>query len=103
MGPEEAAAAAVGIVIEEFDFGRSDDEGIGGLLVVEPIGADATRVVALVRPGTAPALRETFAAWVVGRVTRFVTGGPEVDGWQRRESDGAWQTWARLVDLPPLD
>jgi hypothetical protein len=46
--------------------------------------------------------RAQLLAGAVERVERLREHGPEPDSWQLRESDGAWQLWLRLVELPPL-
>jgi hypothetical protein len=86
-------------LIGEKDLGTFIDPEVYGFVLVEP-GEEATRVVALVRPGTDPGTRLTFAEWAADRFARFAEHGPEPDGWQHRRSDGAWQLWAREVFLP---
>lgn len=57
---------------------------------------------AAIRPGLEANRRATFAEWAESRFQRFLEHGPEPDGWQKR-SDGAWQLWARGVQLPTFD
>lgn len=91
-----------GITIGEFDFGREDEPDVSGFAMIEELPESSSRIVLLVRPGTASEIRAMFAEWAEQRLARFFEHGPEPDGWQRR-SDGAWQLWTRLVELPPLD
>lgn len=81
---------------------RDDEPDVNGLLVMRPDG-DAAIVNALIRPGLDEPARAVFAEWVEQRIDRFFEHGPEPDGWQKRTSDGGWQLWARLVQMPSLD
>lgn len=82
---------------------RDDEPSVNGLLVMRPDAAGGAVVNALIRPGLDPVERELFAEWVEQRIDRFFEHGPEPDGWQKRTSDGGWQMWARLVQMPSLD
>jgi hypothetical protein len=92
-----------GLYIEEEDFRAVARPGVGGFVLIEPLDDGAHRIVLLVLPGTAPDARARFADWALSRIQRFLEHGPEPDGWQRRQSDGGWQLWAREVEFPPLD
>jgi hypothetical protein len=41
--------------------------------------------------------------WAVERLDRLAEWGPEPDGWQLRKTDGVYQLWGRLVELPHID
>jgi hypothetical protein len=99
---EESRLLALGVVIDEFDFGREDEPDVSGLLLLEEVPG-GLGVTALVRPRLSSEPRRTFAEWTLQHIERFIEHGPEPDGWQLRQSDGRWQLWARLVELPPLD
>lgn len=92
---------AQGWPIEEEDFGREDEPLVAGCALLREVG-DGVMVRLVVRPGLEGELRVTFAEWAQQKILRFAEHGPEPDGWQRR-SDGDWQLWARLVQLPSLD
>jgi hypothetical protein len=104
-GAAEAQLNKLGLRIEEFEFGRHDEPDVNGFASLEWSDLDHTTYMArlFVRPGTSASDREGFAAWCLGAVDRWVTSGPEVDGWQRRESDAGWQLWCRQVMLPSMD
>lgn len=87
--------------LEEPDFGDLVDPEVGGFILLEPL-EDATRYVALIRPGLAEWQLRMFAEWAESRFARFIEHGPEPDGWQKRESDSGWQLWGRLVEMPRL-
>jgi hypothetical protein len=99
MGQAEQQLAAMGILLEEEDFGRKDEPDVGGCILAEPVEG-GTRVRAVVRPGLSGEFREMFAEWAASRFARFNEHGPEPDGWQKRTSDNAWQLWARLRQMP---
>ncbi|MGW0251067.1 hypothetical protein ACWDYH_31005 [Nocardia goodfellowii] len=92
---------ALGISLEETDFGREDEPDVGGCLLVEAF-EQGMKVMVAVRPGLVGGDRETYAEWAESRLRRFAEHGPEPDGWQKR-SDGRWQLWARQQQLPSLD
>jgi hypothetical protein len=98
----EQRLAAAGIPLEEEDFGREDEPDVGGCTLAEPV-AGGTRVKAVIRPGLAGEPRAMLAEWAESRFQRFTEHGPEPDGWQKRTSDGAWQLWARLHEMPSPD
>nr|WP_181393174.1 hypothetical protein [Streptomyces rochei] len=90
--------------LEEVDFGREDEPDVGGCLLARQVPT-GVQVRIVIRPGLAGDDRDTFAAWALQLVERFIEHGPEgpqADGWQKR-SDGDWQLWGRVHDLPPLD
>ncbi|WP_434740766.1 hypothetical protein [Micromonospora sp. SH-82] len=92
-----------GLFLDEgTDLGRHDEPDIGGYLVLVPDESGAV-VNAIVRRGVEAEFRAMFAEWVEQRIDRFFEHGPEPDGWKRRSSDGGWQLWARLVELPQFD
>jgi hypothetical protein len=101
----EAQLAEIGLRIDEFDFGREDEPDVIGLVTVEWLDLDHKEYMArmLIRPGTPADRRASFARWCRDMILRWVSSGPEVDGWQRRESDAGWQLWCRLRYLPSLD
>lgn len=98
----EARLAAMGVTIEEHDFGREDEPDVVGVFVIESETESALDIWLAVRPQSPPDRRAMFAEWAESRLQRFIEHGPEPDGWQRR-SDGGWQLWARRVEMPPLD
>jgi hypothetical protein len=57
----------------------------------------------LVRPGTEPEDRESFAEWALGLFTRFYESGPDGDGWGVFGPDGPWQLWATKQWMPEID
>ena len=75
---------------------------LAGLLALVPVEDGGAFVHAVIRPGLEEDRRALFAGWVEEKIDRFFEHGPEPDGWQRRQSDGGWQLWARQVQLPPL-
>ncbi|MET7752588.1 hypothetical protein [Micromonospora sp. NPDC005367] len=93
----------------EVDFSEWDelagvvvDQDVHGCLIVEQHPDGMGRVGLLYRPGLPVDVLRMLGEWALQRVGRFLEHGPEPDGWQRR-SDGAWQLWGRLVDLPEPD
>jgi hypothetical protein len=101
----EAQLNRIGLQIEESDFDRDDEPDVIGFVKVEWLTLDHSKYTAtiFVRPGTNPSERATFATWVRDVIARWVEHGPEVDAWQRRESDAGWQLWARRTCLPAVD
>lgn len=101
----EAQLNQVGLEIEEFDFGREDELDITGFIMVKWLDLDHEKYTATigVRPGTGPEDRAAFATWARDVLARWLEHGPDVDGWQRRESDAGWQLWARRHYFPSLD
>jgi hypothetical protein len=101
----ETQLSKLGLRIEEFNFGREDEPDVIGFAAVQWLDLDHSRYLAhlLVRPGTSAEDRAAFAAWCCDAVSRWVSSGSEVDGWQRRESDAGWQLWCRKVTLPSID
>ncbi|MBC9730550.1 MULTISPECIES: hypothetical protein [Streptomyces] len=98
MDSAEARLAAMGWPVEEEDFGRADEPDVQGCLLIEEVeGGVRARIV--VRPGLQGDVRKSFAEWAESRLQRFMEHGPEPDGWQKR-SDGGWQMWARLHQMP---
>ncbi|MFD3640697.1 hypothetical protein [Streptomyces griseus] len=89
-----------GWLIEEMDFGREDDPDVIGCAVLEEVQG-GTSGTFLIRPGLDDENRTRFAEWITQRVGRYFEHGPEPDGWQKR-SDGGWQLWVRLVEMPPI-
>lgn len=102
MSEPEQRLLQRGLAIEEGDLGRSDEPDVVGYVVLRPSDGGAT-VHAMVVPGLSDDRRAGFAGWLEGRIDRFFEHGPEPDGWQRRQSDGDWQVWAREVQLPSLE
>lgn len=100
MGAEERLGA-LGVPFEEIDFGANVDADVRGCLLVRQVGEGLMMKVAI-RPGLVGPARETFAHWAESRLQRFAEHGPEPDGWQKR-SDGDWQLWGRLRQMPNLD
>ncbi|MFF0487798.1 hypothetical protein ACFYTQ_02120 [Nocardia sp. NPDC004068] len=92
---------ALGVPLEETDFGREDEPDIGGCLLVRQVDGGLMMKVAI-RPGIAGEERDMFAQWAESRLLRFAEHGPEPDGWQHR-SDGDWQLWGRWQQMPGLD
>ncbi|MEU5962635.1 hypothetical protein ABZ777_15615 [Micromonospora parva] len=70
-----------------------------GFLIVEP--GTPPVLLARIRPGLDGELLDLFVEWALRLFARFLKHGPEPDGWERR-SDGAWQAWARLHQMPTL-
>lgn len=97
----EKRLADLGISIDEVDFGREDEPDIIGCAVAWPVG-DGHRVSLVVRPGIEPWQRSMFAEWATSRLGRLAEHGTEPDGWQLR-SDGGWQLWSRLHQLPSFE
>jgi hypothetical protein len=96
----EQRLAAIGIPLEEIDFGREDEPDVGGCLLAEDVpDGGGTRVKAAIRPGLDGWQRDMFAEWAESRFARLIEHGPEPDGWQER-SDGARQLWGRLTKMP---
>lgn len=83
------------------DIGYVDPE-VHACLIVEEHGDGTGRCGMGYRPGLPDDQLLLLGEWALQRVGRFLEHGPEPDGWQQR-SDGGWQVWARLVDLPTLD
>lgn len=73
-----------------------------GCLIIEQYGDGTGRVGMGYRPGLPVDTLKLLGEWALQRVGRFLEHGPEPDGWQQR-SDGAWQLWARLHQMPSLD
>lgn len=101
----EVLLGKIGIRIEEFDFGREDEPDVVGYVTLEWLDLDHERYQArlLVRPGISAEDRASFATWYLGALDRWLNNGPEMDGWQRRDSDAGWQLWCRRQYLPSLD
>ncbi|MEU6703873.1 hypothetical protein [Streptomyces wuyuanensis] len=97
----ERKLTEAGWPLEDLDFGREDEPDICGCILINEVD-DGLQARLIIRPGLDRDLRASFAEWAVQRIGRFAEHGPEPDGWQRR-TDGAWQLWARGVDLPAID
>jgi hypothetical protein len=97
----EERLGALGVPFEETDFGDNVDPDVFGCLLVRQVDNGLMMKVAI-RPGLVRDARETFAQWAESRLQRFAEHGPEPDGWQKR-SDGDWQLWGRLQQMPRLD
>ncbi len=98
---EERLIETLGVPLESTDFGSDCDLALSGCLLVRQLD-DGLMMKAAIRPGLAGETREQFAEWAKSRFLRFAEHGPEPDGWQKR-SDGDWQLWARLQQMPSLD
>lgn len=87
--------------VEEVDFGREDEPDVDGCVVVKYVEDGVTaRVVA--RPALSEERRAGFSAWALQILEHLLEHGPEFDGWQER-SDGGWQLWGRVHELPSVD
>lgn len=100
----EAQLQQAGLTITDHDIGN-DDPGIVGAITVRWADLDHEQYAAclLLRPGVPPETRAVFATWARDMLLRWMQHGPDVDGWQPRETDAGWQLWARLARLPSLD
>ncbi|MEU2004541.1 hypothetical protein ACH47B_26420 [Rhodococcus sp. NPDC019627] len=83
------------------DFGSEGDPEVSGCLLVRQFD-EGLMMKAAVLPGLFGEAREKFAEWAEARFLRFAEHGPEPDGWQKT-SDGDWQLWGRLQQMPSLD
>ncbi|MEU6611579.1 hypothetical protein ABZ922_42335 [Streptomyces shenzhenensis] len=87
--------------VEEVDFGREDEPDVDGCVLGKYKGTGvAARVSA--RSGLGEERRAGSAAWALQVLEHFIEHGPEFDGWQKR-SDGGWQLWGRMHELPSMD
>jgi hypothetical protein len=101
MSTAEERLAALGVPLEEIDFGREDEPDVGGCIMAED-AEGGTRVKVVIRPGLAGEPRATFAEWAESRFARLIEHGPEPDGWEDH-GYGRWQLWARMHQLPRAD
>ena len=104
-GGAEGRLAALGIPLEDQDFGDAVDHEVLGCILAAP-AEGGNKFRAVLRPGLSGETRETFAEWAASRFARFAERGPEPDGWQEQQelSDGGvWQLWGRLTEMPSLD
>jgi hypothetical protein len=102
FGDAERRLNAVGLYLEEQDFGGAVDAGVCGCILAAP-AEGGNRFRAVSRPGMHGWMRETFAEWAASRFARFADHGPGPDGWQEQSGGGTWQLWARLTQMPSLD
>jgi hypothetical protein len=101
MASAEERLIALGVPVEATDFGTEVDPQVSGCLLVRQF-SEGLMMRATVRQGVIGDARELFAEWAESRFLRFGEHGPEPDGWQKR-SDGDWQLWVRLRQMPDLD
>lgn len=92
---------SLGLTLAEEDFGREDEPEVLGCALANELGG-LYEFELMIRPGLPEGHRRMFAEWAKAGIKRFAEHGPEPDGWRRR-SDGAWQLWARRVQLPPAE
>lgn len=75
-------------------------------LIVVSDDPDELQYVCAVRSTTTVAEGLVTLSWFAQLLARVAEYGfpraAEMDGWQKR-SDGRWQLWGRLVELPSLD
>lgn len=104
MTGQEADELTVNVHFFEWDelVGLVVEPDVHGCLIVEEYGDGSGRVGMGYRPDLPLDTLKMLGEWALQRVGRFLEHGPEPDGWQRR-SDGAWQVWARLHEMPSLD
>lgn len=98
MGPRERELLeARGVTIEVTDLEENGGwpPRFTGYIKLDVEGLD-TICNALTKPGLEEEQREAFAEWIHQLIDRFMVYGPDLDGWQRREIDGAWQFWCRM-------
>jgi hypothetical protein len=101
MSTAEERLAALGVLLEEIDFGREDEPDVGGCIMAED-AEGGTRVKVVIRPGLSGEPRATFAEWAESRFARLIEHGPDPDGWEDH-GYGRWQLWARMHQLPRAD
>lgn len=97
-----------GLSLDESTF-SGDDDSLQALVLIgaqndnPPLTVNGLGFVARVdvRPGLSDDLRSMIARWCLEHLPRFFGDGPELDGWQRR-SDGDWQLWLRVHELPDM-
>jgi hypothetical protein len=99
----EERLAALGISIDDFDFGREDEPDVIGCLLIQRL-EQGLKIRIGIRPGTTGERRASYAEWAASRIARFDEHGPEPDGWKARsDMDDGWQLWAREQLLPDFD